>query len=69
MYNVIKDYCENGSEVGLFLMDMPTGSGKTHSVLEYIFTACQLEENKHKKFFFITPLKKNLPLERFKKKF
>ena len=69
MYNVIKDYCENRSETGLFLLDMPTGSGKTYSVLEYIFNACQNKENKNKKFFFITPLKKNLPLKDLKKIF
>ena len=49
MYNVIKDYCENGSETGLFLIDMPTGSGKTYHVLKYIFDSCQLKANRDKK--------------------
>ena len=67
MYKVIKTYCENNLANGLFLLDMPTGFGKTHSVLEYIFNACM--ENKYHRFFFITPLKKNLPIDSLKKFF
>ena len=67
MYKVIKTYCENNLANGLFLLDMPTGFGKTHSVLEYIFDACL--ENKYRRFFFITPLKKNLPINDLKKLF
>ena len=69
MYKVIKNYCEDGNTNGLFLMDMPTGFGKTYSVLKYIFDACQKEENKDRKYFFITPLKKNLPIADFKEFF
>lgn len=61
MYAAIKSYCENENTNGLFLMDMPTGFGKTHSVLKYIFESCLKEENKDRLYFFITPLKKNLP--------
>ena len=61
MYNVIKDYCENEKKNGLFLMDLPTGFGKTHNVIQYIFEASQKSENDDKKYFFITNLKKNLP--------
>ena len=61
MYKVIRDYCENENTNGLFLIDMPTGFGKTYSVLKYIFEASQQEENKSQLYFFITPLKKNLP--------
>ncbi len=61
MYTAIKNYCENEKDHGLFLMDMPTGFGKTYSVLKYIFEASLEEANKDKKYFFITPLKKNLP--------
>lgn len=66
MYKIIKTYCENNAANGLFLLDMPTGFGKTYSVLKYIFDACQLEENKERRYFFITPLKKNLPINDFK---
>lgn len=61
MYAAIKNYCENENTNGLFLMDMPTGFGKNHSVLKYIFESCLKKENKNRLYFFITPLKKNLP--------
>ncbi len=38
MYTAIKNYCNDGSENGLFLLDMPTGFGKTYSVLKYLHT-------------------------------
>lgn len=60
MYDIIKRYCENEYTNGLMLLDMPTGSGKTYSVIKYIFDAVQNTCEK-RKFFFITTLKKNLP--------
>ncbi|MBQ8928376.1 MAG: hypothetical protein IJ055_08925 [Oscillospiraceae bacterium] len=69
MYQAIKTYCESGGSAGLFLMDMPTGFGKTYSVLRYIFDACQLEENRERRYFFITPLKKNLPIQELRAHF
>ncbi|MDE7122421.1 MAG: hypothetical protein K2O42_09720 [Oscillospiraceae bacterium] len=69
MYKIIKAYCENDDTTGLFLMDMPTGFGKTYSVLRYIFEACQQEENKDQLYFFITPLKKNLPIKELEERF
>ena len=60
MYNIIKRYCENDYTNGLMLLDMPTGSGKTYSVIKYIFDAVQ-DSSVNRKFFFITTLKKNLP--------
>ena len=69
MYNVIKDYCKNEKTNGLFLMDLPTGFGKTHNVIQYIFDAVCDEKNKEKKFFFITNLKKNLPEKQLRKLF
>ena len=61
MYKSIKTFCEIGKQNGLFLMDMPTGFGKTYSVIKYIYDASMDEANKDKKFFFVTTLKKNLP--------
>ena len=61
MYTAIKNYCENGRKNGLFLMDMPTGFGKTYNVIKYIFDASTDEKNSYKRYFFITTLKKNLP--------
>lgn len=66
MYNVIKNYCNNRNNNGLFLLDMPTGYGKTYSVLKYIYEASLDESNSKKRFFFITTLKKNLPIEELK---
>lgn len=63
MYTAIKNYCNNGNNNGLFLLDMPTGYGKTYSVLKYIYEASLDESNSKKRFFFITTLKKNLPTE------
>lgn len=68
MYEIIKRYCENAYTNGLMLLDMPTGSGKTYSVIKYIFDAVQ-DASVDRKFFFITTLKKNLPEEDLKKHF
>lgn len=62
MYQVIKKFCESEEENGLMLVDMSTGAGKTYNVIKYIFDASLLPENAGKKFFFITTLKKNLPI-------
>ncbi len=69
MYTAIKNYCNNGSENGLFLLDMPTGFGKTHSVLKYIYETSMDDSNSTKRFFFITTLKKNLPKDELRKWF
>ncbi len=69
MYNIIKRFAEDGESNGLILIDMPTGSGKTYSAVEYIFDACLKEENKDRKYIFVTTLKKNLPIEDIKKRF
>ena len=58
MYTAIKNYCNNGNNNGLFLLDMPTGYGKTYSVLKYIYEASLDESNSKRRFFFITTLKK-----------
>ena len=69
MYNIIKNYVENEATNGLILIDMPTGSGKTYSAIEYIFDACSNENNKSRKYIFVTTLKKNLPYEDLKVRF
>ena len=69
MYTAIKDYCSNGIENGLLLLDMPTGFGKTYNVLKYIYEASMEEANAERKFFFVTTLKKNLPKEDLEKHF
>lgn len=69
MYEAIKNYCENNRQNGLYLMDMPTGFGKTYNVIKYIFDASTKEDNKDKRFFFITTLKKNLPIRELEERF
>ena len=63
MYDVIKKYVENGNNAGLLLVDMPTGSGKTYSAIQFIYNSCMNEENAKRKYIFVTTLKKNLPSE------
>lgn len=69
MYTAIRNYCNNEKQNGLFLLDMPTGYGKTYSVLKYIHDASLEERNKERHFFFITTLKKNLPTDNLKDMF
>ena len=69
MYSAIKRYCENERNSGLYLLDMPTGFGKTYNVIKYIFDASTDEANRERKFFFITTLKKNLPIAELEKWF
>jgi hypothetical protein len=67
MYSCFKSFVQNGRESGLMLLNMPTGFGKTHSVLKFITDFMENEQNADKKLFFITTLKKNLPVDDLKK--
>ena len=59
MIELLNKYCiENQNNTGLFLLDMPTGIGKTYSVLKFIKD--YLKQKESKRIFFITTLKKNL---------
>lgn len=69
MYQCIKKYCENDEKNGLFLMNMPTGFGKTYSVLKYIREAVLSDDKSDKKYIFITTLKKNLPVSELEDSF
>lgn len=70
MYKAIEAYCNNeDNNNGLFLLDMPTGYGKTHAVLDYICNASLDKSNSKKRFFFITTLKKNLPIKELENRF
>lgn len=67
MYKAIEAYCNNeDNNNGLFLLDMPTGYGKTHAVLDYICNASLDKSNSKKRFFFITTLKRTFPLKNLK---
>ena len=70
MYRAIKNYCDDQNITnGLFLIDMPTGFGKTHNVLDYIFETAMDDSRSRQKLFFITTLKKNLPKDDLRKRF
>ena len=59
MIELLKRYClDNTKDTGLLLLDMPTGTGKTYNVLQFIKS--YLKQNQDKKIFFVTTLKKNL---------
>ena len=60
MKQAIVNFCKS-MDTGLFLLDMPTGFGKTYSVLEFMVDYYDSPEFKDKKIFFVTTLKKNLP--------
>jgi len=68
MKEAIGRFC-HARENGLFLLDMPTGFGKTYSVLEFITDNYDKSEYSEVKFFFVTTLKKNLPFEKLREHF
>lgn len=62
MKSVLEDYLSDQNK-GLLLLDMPTGSGKTYSIVDYIATHIDTLKDSGRKIVFITPLKKNLPTD------
>ncbi|MCH5171569.1 MAG: hypothetical protein J1F31_01880 [Erysipelotrichales bacterium] len=68
MKTLLNNYCFSEKKGGLLLIDMPTGIGKTHDAIEFIYENYKKAKNK---IIFITNLKKNLPIadlqEYFKK--
>ncbi|PLX98983.1 MAG: hypothetical protein C0622_11115, partial [Desulfuromonas sp.] len=69
MKNILEEYCLPDYMKGLLLMSMPTGFGKTHNVMDFIFENYPTLESQGRKIIFITNLKKNLPTEDLKKRF
>lgn len=70
MFTTIKKFCEdNSADNGLLLIDSPTGSGKTHSVLDFIYYASLDERFQDRKIFFVTTQKKNLPKDELKERY
>lgn len=65
MKTIIKKFSET-QETGLLLLDMPTGSGKTYQAIQYLADELMDSSQSTNKYFFITPLKKNLPYEELK---
>jgi len=68
MKDVVCNFCESDEiERGLLLLDMPTGSGKTHIMLDYIID--HIIRGGERRIFFVTTLKKNLPEEQLRARF
>lgn len=57
-----------GKNNGLFLLDSPTGFGKTTAVVDYIEDFIKNNSNSKKRIFFFTNLKMNLPWKELKKR-
>ncbi|MEE8808267.1 MAG: hypothetical protein SOI44_07625 [Lactimicrobium sp.] len=68
MEKAIERFCHERDN-GLLLLDAPTGSGKTYNVLNFIYDHYDDKEYRNKKFFFLTTLKKNLPVNDLKSLF
>lgn len=67
MIKILDNHCN--SSHGLLLFNPPTGSGKTHSVLTWIFENYKDYCKENRKIFFITNLKKNLPYDELRNDF
>ena len=61
MIEILNNHCN--AENGLLLFDPPTGSGKTYNVLKWIFENYKDYCKEGRKIFFVTNLKKNLPID------
>lgn len=68
MKKSIEGFCK-ARKNGLFLLDLPTGFGKTYNVLDFIADNYDKPEFAGSRFFFITTLKKNLPYKELRKRF
>lgn len=66
MQKLLHKFCFSDFENGLMIIDMPTGTGKTHNTIEFIYKNYEKIKNK---IIFITNLKKNLPLDKLKNLF
>ena len=68
MEHILNEYCKQFNP-GLLLLSMPTGSGKTYKVLNFIYSNYEEFTAKKRKIWFITNLKKNLPINELKERF
>ncbi|WP_373479132.1 hypothetical protein [Geminocystis sp.] len=68
LQNILEKYCLE-DKTGLLLLSMPTGFGKTHNVLDFIYHNYPQFKAQGRKIIFITNLKKNLPYQDLEKRF
>lgn len=66
MQELLKKFCFLEEKAGLLLVDLPTGTGKTHNAVEFIYRNYEKVKNK---IIFITNLKKNLPIVKLREFF
>ena len=66
MQTLLNDFCFSEEKTGLLLIDLPTGTGKTHNAVEFIYRNYKRVNNK---IIFITNLKKNLPISKLREFF
>jgi hypothetical protein len=69
MKQILEQYCLDDTANGLLLLSMPTGFGKTHDVLNFIYENYQRFADQKRKIIFVTNLKKNLPYEELRERF
>ena len=69
MQEILEQQCLDEDTTGLLLLSMPTGFGKTHNVLDFIYKHYKNFAEQKRKIFFITNLKKNLPFLKLKERF
>ncbi len=69
MQEILEQHCLDEGATGLLLLSMPTGFGKTHNVLDFIYNHYKDFAKQQRKIFFITNLKKNLPFLELKERF
>jgi len=67
MIEILNNHCNKVN--GLLLFNPPTGSGKTHTVLTWIFENYKTYCKENRKIFFVTNLKKNLPFDELRDDF
>jgi len=67
MIEILNNHCNK--ENGLLLFNPPTGSGKTHTVLTWVFENYKNYCKENRKIFFVTNLKKNLPFDELREDF
>jgi len=68
MEQILNEYCKQINP-GLLLLSRPTGSGKTYTVLNFIYSNYEEFAAQNIKILFITNLKKNLPHYELKERF
>lgn len=69
MIKILEKHCLGKGNKGLLLLSLPTGFGKTHTILDFIFQHYDEFTERNSKIYFITNLKKNLPDEALKERF